>query len=331
METGSKTKDLVTGAWYTSTQYYDYLGRLIQEHIGNPAGADEANMNYRYDGALLNTSYTHNNINTKNTISYDPQGRPLALEHTLNGTAKTLATYEYDEIGRLIQKNVAPGTATYGTSQTSSIKSGIWQSPQSWNTGNEPCSTDQVTINTNHSINIPANTQVYTGSVTVNGNLKIEPNAQLIVAQNLPNSLSLTALQKIQYSYNVRSWLTGINTNASTTEADLFSQTFTYNADGNIANTTTWASPTNKCNGSLQSRSYAYSYDQAQRLTAASYTGQGDYSLPAIAYTKNGNIIKLERNGQKQDGTYRLIDNLSYNYTGNQVQSITDAVGKPIP
>jgi hypothetical protein len=49
-----------------------------------------------------------------------------------------------------------------------------------------------------------------------------------------------------------------------------------------------------------------------------------------MSYDKNGNITNLKRNGRTSTGsataTYGAMDDLSYNYTGNQLNSVTDAI-----
>ncbi len=74
-------------------------------------------------------------------------------------------------------------------------------------------------------------------------------------------------------------------------------------------------------------RSYTFSYDAGNRLTAANYAGLNNenYSLSNMGYDSNGNILSLTRNG-KNGNSFSIIDNLTYSYTGNQLTNITDAI-----
>jgi len=49
--------------------------------------------------------------------------------------------------------------------------------------------------------------------------------------------------------------------------------------------------------------------------------GTGAYTEKVTAYDKNGNIKALQRYGNG------LIDNLTYNYSGNQQTKVDDATG----
>ncbi|UZR97145.1 DUF6443 domain-containing protein [Chondrinema litorale] len=135
-------------------------------------------------------------------------------------------------------------------------------------------------------------------------------------------------IQYIDYSYNIRGWLTGINDVTDTDLADekLFAQKLYYNDantgyeayNGNIG-TIEW-----KTGGDQEIRGYDYSYDQINRLVQANYIApsgsEENYSVDLIDYDANGNILSLQRNGPQYDESdgslteYGLIDNLTYTY-----------------
>ena len=58
------------------------------------------------------------------------------------------------------------------------------------------------------------------------------------------------------------------------------------------------------------------------RLCRSVWSGAGKYTEEGITYDLNGNLMTLKRYG---DGS--LIDNLSYSYTGDQIQSISGGTG----
>lgn len=129
-----------------------------------------------------------------------------------------------------------------------------------------------------------------------------------------------TYLQDINYTYNERGWLNGIS-------SPLFAEQLKYNdADnsitpqfnGNIANQL-WGTP-----GSLNKR-YDYTYDALNRLAkGVSSTGNNETGLSGanIDYDPMGNIMHLSR-AAAGAGT----NNYTYNYTGNQLISVTNLTG----
>ena len=68
--------------------------------------------------------------------------------------------------------------------------------------------------------------------------------------------------------------------------------------------------------------SVGFSYDSRSRLTRSVWSGSGKYTEEGITYDLNGNLMTLKRYG---DGS--LIDNLSYSYTGDQIQSVSGGAG----
>ncbi|KAA2239229.1 RHS repeat-associated core domain-containing protein [Chitinophaga agrisoli] len=151
-----------------------------------------------------------------------------------------------------------------------------------------------------------------------------------------------TQLETLNYEYNLRGWLKSINkafvsTIAST--ANWFGQDLSYDYgytsnqyNGNIAGIK-WKS---KSNG-IQ-RSYGYSYDNANRLTAADYTQQNngssswtkdqmDFSVSNLTYDANGNIITMNQMGMIGAQPPQLIDQLSYRYKISEASNRLAAVG----
>lgn len=155
------------------------------------------------------------------------------------------------------------------------------------------------------------------------------------------------SLQKVDYKYNIRGWLTDIN-NAEMDfvdgENDLFQFKINYNRYGMV-------NP-NLFNGNINSvwsrtkvdnsfKGYVYWYDHLNRLTQAKnmyyhkpggwFMGQymDDSYEEAVTYDKNGNIITMYRTGELIANQAVEIDELTYTYTGNQLQIVTDATNNP--
>jgi RHS repeat-associated protein len=165
-----------------------------------------------------------------------------------------------------------------------------------------------------------------------------------LIEKDIHSEDETSFIQSVDYRYNIRGWLTNIN-NASRTNdgslnddtGDLFGMELYYNDgpslafndqfNGNMSGMT-WG---NSRMGNKK-RSYSYSYDALDRLTASAYkefngrswgsTGYFDENI--TGYDKNGNITALNR---KSNNT--TIDNLTYTYedVSNRLKSVSDASG----
>ena len=160
-------------------------------------------------------------------------------------------------------------------------------------------------------------------------------------------------LQKIDYAYNIRGWLTDINdieyTSAGgfgpSSYVDLFNFRINYNQtdantgatplyNGNIAQTL-WKTE----NSDTKIRGYDFSYDDLNRLVAAnglrgsSFGALVPYNhqdLGEVTYDLNGNIMTLERRGANSTDTNSgLWDDLTYQYIGNRLIFVSDAASDP--
>ncbi|MHC0446366.1 DUF6443 domain-containing protein [Flavobacterium sp. 3-218] len=150
-------------------------------------------------------------------------------------------------------------------------------------------------------------------------------------------------VQNVNYSYNIRGWLTGINDVNSLAKPndpkDLFAFKINYNSptaasgaaavyNGNISETQ-WA--TNSDNGIL--RGYGYKYDNLNRLKESISTKTNAVTNAyneALSYDKNGNITVLTRNGNSEAA--QLIDNLVYTYAtnSNRLAKVSDSSRKDL-
>lgn len=150
-------------------------------------------------------------------------------------------------------------------------------------------------------------------------------------------------LQKVDFKYNIRGWLTEINSINSLTKnasSDLFNFKINYTSvegsagdpgkavplyNGNIAQTI-WKTS----NIDAQKRTYGYKYDALNRIrTAYSRKGNnldvaGNHSVWGINYDKIGNILALTRNGYNGVNGPAMWDQLLYTYEGNQLQNVED-------
>ena len=132
----------------------------------------------------------------------------------------------------------------------------------------------------------------------------------------------------VKYDYNIRNWL-------KETKSDRFKQNLYYEStkenpsfNGNISRMQWQSSKDNVLRG------YDFIYDGLNRLEESAYGEGADlsqskshYSEHVLSYSPNGSIERLQRYGKKNNGTFGLIDDLTYAYNGNQIKSISDKAG----
>ncbi len=132
-------------------------------------------------------------------------------------------------------------------------------------------------------------------------------------------------LQTVDYTYNVRGWLKGIN-NVNTLGNDLFSFAIDYNKgtsplyNGNISKTS-WQTANDNI-----TRSYTYTYDALNRIKTG-ISNDNKYNLSNVTYDKMGNILSLSRKGHTNTAatTFGDMDILAYTYdSGNKLLKVVD-------
>ena len=134
------------------------------------------------------------------------------------------------------------------------------------------------------------------------------------------------------YSYNVRSWLTGI-------DGSLFKETLHYNelrSDrlgtdrrrfGGDVSSMEWRS-----GAGTGTRSYDFAYDGLGRLVSADYGEYGDHVTgygTSYSYDNMGNLLSLSREGDMTSSLKGIVDNLSMTYDGNMLASVSDSAPAP--
>lgn len=161
-----------------------------------------------------------------------------------------------------------------------------------------------------------------------------------LIAKRVGNN-TMVPTQKVDYTYNIRGWLTGINNTLALQQVsdpkDLFAFKINYNNtpaitggkalyNGNIAETF-WIS-TSEATPAV--RGYAYLYDNLNRLKTSIYKRDAVISnaySENLTYDKNGNINSIIRNGSSETATQ--IDALAYTYAGtnttNQLLKVVDS------
>ena len=292
---------------------YDQLNRLTEQGLCTnkvtTSGTTVHIMNYYDSYSFIGTQgFTGSNFST-DTSGYGKGALTGQMVAGINGNPVWKAFY-YDIRGREVKRVESNAMNGYDVTTTS------------YSFTNKPLTLTHV--HTSGSKNL---TEVHTYSYDYADRLskvqhKLDNNTIVTLAEYTYDDLGRVKQKKLggtahssTYSYNIRSWLTGIT-------GSKFTQTLTYNNgtagyNGNIT-AMDWTADGD-------SHSYTFTYDGLSRLLNATH-GAGRFTERVTSYDKNGNIKGLQRYGQTGASTYGLIDNLSYTLNGNQLNRVDDAV-----
>lgn len=306
---------------------YDNLSRLTcqGECTGKNATTNRAELlhNY-YDNYTAFRSATGNNGNFPDDVSGNSKGYQTgSIITVLGGTTKLYTASYYDLRGR-VTKQVA-----------SNLLGGYETTTSSYTFTDQPSTVTYVHTASGKT----TRTEVYAYTYderdrvskvehTLNGvKVTLFANTYDNFGRLSTKSLHGSATNKLTYSYNIRSWLSGISSTRFTQNLYYNSGNGTASYNGNISSMT-W-----QAGGEGTTRGYKFTYDGLNRLLAATYgegtainTNTNRFSENVTGYDKNGNIKTLQRYGQTSSSGYGLIDNLTYTLTGNQLNRVDDAV-----
>jgi RHS repeat-associated protein len=314
-----------TKPWLLTAIFYDKYGRTIHSwadnHFPENDTHDKVTNTYDFAGRLLSKLTQHKGkeaVNINEFFTYDHSGRPLMHYHQLNdGPKVVLSQSKYNELGQLVDKYVHN---TNSAAQPGRVTRGIGYPGQY-----EYASGQGEVIKASEEITL------------VDGFWAKENST--VTAQLVPVSTDAgDYLQNVSYRYNIRGWLTKINEVDALDSKDLFGLRLQYNEggqyNGNIAiqqwKTRTEATPV--------ARQFTYGYDAASRLTSAAYSSPKEddaFSVSGITYYSNGNLKTMNQRGLSSYGTvnsnqlqpqYGLVDQLSYQYEGNRLKKVEDAI-----
>ena len=292
---------------------YDQLNRLTEQGLCTnkvtTSGTTVHIMNYYDSYSFIGTQgFTGSNFST-DTSGYGKGALTGQMVAGINGNPVWKAFY-YDIRGREVKRVESNAMNGYDVTTTS------------YSFTNKPLTLTHV-----HTSGSKSLTEVDTYSYDYADRLskvqhKLDNNTIVTLAEYTYDDLGRMEQKKLggtahssTYSYNIRSWLTGIT-------GSKFTQTLAYNNstagyNGNIT-AMGWTADGD-------SHSYTFTYDGLSRLLNATH-GAGRFTEKVTSYDKNGNIKGLQRYGQTGASTYGLIDNLSYTLNGNQLNRVDDAV-----
>ncbi len=331
-----------------ATATHGYTAYLYPNHVAANVEVLNVSWFHHYNHSDL-AAFTFNTaIHTK--FSSRIRGKLTGMKTRILGENTFLSSvFFYDEKGRIIQKQ----------SQTHIGEIDLYD--YTYNFSNEithvrhqtvtPASqtiTEQQFMDYDHTGRVKnVSHQLGTGPKVLLSNLEYNELGQLTEKNLHSEDNGSTFLQSLDYRYNTRGQLTNIN------NADL-SNDGILNDDANDifgfeirreAGLQLGGSPQYNSNISEivwqssrenQKRGYSFSYDKNNRLLAANYKAydtdwlssihNNDYTVDNISYDANGNILSLNRRGLFAASTWDAIDQLSYEYLGNQVASVNDVI-----
>jgi len=310
--------------------HYDELGQLMQKQVGGslPEISSYENINnITHDKGKLSKTSAHGwdgGVNTTTTITGDGY-----VQYMLPQSNKTMMVGLSDVAGDDSYQSIkyAIYTTSLGDIHIRDNGSTIWN-VATYIAGDE----FKVERRGTTIYYLQNNEMIYISNTVDNGAALLGDVAMFhkdgiikdVVLINLEKEL-----QEVDYTYNVRGWLKGIN-DVNNQGNDLFSFAIKYNdiADeskqlfnGNISSTL-W-----KTKGQDSSlKDYVYDYDPLNRIISG-IDNTGNYNLDEVEYDMNGNIKRLQRSGHRDAAftDFGVMDQLVYNYHGNQLLNVTDA------
>ena len=292
-------------------------------------------------GSMVRVITDPNNLSSGNWLTivnfYDDRGRIIQTNaETLKG--KDIVTNRYDFTGKIIASYIDHSNPT-GTPASTHIKTNYLYDQggrlmETWKTINDDNSKKAL---------------IAQNEYDEPGLLK---SKSLGRKKDDAGNYTTTPLETLNYNYNIRGWLTGINKDYANgiSSAGWFGMELNYDKGfdinqytGNIAGTK-WRSK-----GDDERRAYGYTYDKVNRIMGADFTQydgsnyannsiinfdmvMGDGINPTSAYDENGNIIAMKEWGFKLNNT-GLVDDLHYSYLNaeqsNRLRAVTDNANPP--
>jgi RHS repeat-associated protein len=270
---------------------------------------------------------------------YDDKARPIQTKSTNITGGVDVATMQYDFSGKVLrthQSHQKVGGST-GSTYTVSTKMNY----------------DHVGRLLDVKKKINSTTVTGTEKTIVVNNYNELGELKSKALGQIPLSGGGGALETLNYDYNIRGWLLGVNrgyiTNSIST--NYFGFELGYDKAANIVSGQSYAKQqyngniagaTWKSKGDGAIRKFDYGYDNANRLLKADFTQytastfnqtaglnynikMGDGVDYTTAYDANGNIKQMQQWGWKMGGSVQ-IDNLMYSYevNSNKLKSVID-------
>jgi RHS repeat-associated protein len=326
--TGSMVRVLGTNTFLNNTDYYDEKGRLIQTQRDNILqGQDISTYQYHFDGRLLSMDRKHStahtgydNFDVLTRYDYDLIGRVDSIQKEIGGaTWKTLASYTYDDMGRLKTKILDPD---YPPPSGSPAGGGLESQSYSYNIHN------QITgINKDYALKTPgvySQWNHYFGEYLGYDNKDHVFNAAQLDGQvtgQLWNTQGDAVQRRYDYTYDDADRLSGagfLQNSSGTWKNDSVNfsvSNLNYDANGNIL---TVNRDGLKVNQSSPIDELTYSYEtnsnKLQQVTDAANDPNSTLGDFHYSGTKTGTDYTYDGNGNLTSDANKQISAITYNY-----------------
>ncbi|RFS19404.1 hypothetical protein DVR12_22480 [Chitinophaga silvatica] len=316
--TGSKTLVLGTSTYLYTVTHYDDYGRSLQVQSKNiTGGVDKITTQYSFNGQPLVIKYNHTATNTKpGTITvitrneYDNEWRLLNVYKKIDaGAEKWVVKNEYDAIGNLKKKSLAPAAIVDTLTYTYNIRG--------WLTG-----INKLYANGTHSDNVFGMELSYDktfaapgGGTNFNGNISAVMWRSKNDGERRAYAYTYDATDKLLKAsftqYTSAAWNTTAGKDYTTLMGDGATTTTAYDANGNIQKMTHFVAPSTKIDELIYNYNAITEGNKLWRVT-------DNFNNPASTL---GDFKKVT-SGQTQDYTYDNNGNLTQDNNKN-IASIT--------
>ncbi|WP_163325496.1 DUF6443 domain-containing protein [Draconibacterium mangrovi] len=335
-ETGS-TRSTLQSAVNSESVMYESAGSTVLGYTNNayPRISDESkyiSATY-YDNYSWGAPYSYSSVYTDHSQTGNVTGLVTGVKSKVLGTSTWLTTVNYyDKFGHLIQQYQSNPDGGYNRTSTAYnfTNQPIKQQVYHKKTSGATAKTTEEKYSYDHMGRPTKVEHSYNGA----GFVTIAQNTYDEIGRLQKKELHNT-YQDIDYTYNVRGWLTKINDpDASYSSTKYFAEELYYNSPGELVNLDEFAQHNGNISGirwrnnSTKRAAYAFRYDGLNRLTKGDYgsltsignvTDQSYYDVSTVGYDRNGNITSLSRKNSS-GGTK---ESLTYSYAGNQLSSLS--------
>lgn len=290
----------------TTTQYYDGLGRPFEK---------------------VEQRVTPSGDNLIHLQQYDGLGRNMQ-DGNLRKQGQWLFSQYYGKKGRVVQSHSSNLLGGWEHTYSSYTYAGSAQQTKHVHTTNgKQDVVEEYDYAYDHVGRLVKTTYCVNGSDKRELSVVDYDNYGRILLENIMGK------DEVLYDYNVRNWPLSI-------ESDNFKENLCYNqSNGSLYPRTSLFSGNISAQswqcGNEVKHGYHFTYNSQSMLTDSEYSegdrlndGRGNYD-ESLSYDKMGNVQSLLRSGLLDDGSYGLIDNLSYSYHGNQLLKVDDAAVGP--
>lgn len=289
-----------------TTQYYDGLGRPFEK---------------------VEQRVTPSGDNLIHLQQYDGLGRDMQ-DGNLRKQGQWLFSQYYGKKGRVVQSHSSNLLGGWEHTYSSYTYAGSPQQTKHVHTANgKQDVVEEYDYAYDHASRLVKTTYSVNGSDKRELSVVDYDNYGRILLENIMGK------DVVLHDYNVRNWPLSI-------ESDNFKENLCYNqSNGSLYPRTSLFSGNISAQswqcGNEVKHGYHFTYNSQSMLTDSEYSegdrlndGRGNYD-ESLSYDKMGNVQSLLRSGLLDDGSYGLIDNLSYNYHGNQLLKVDDAAVGP--